>query len=409
MNKRSSIQAISYAYRLLWLATFQVFCPPPLSAQEMTNPWQIHGFVSQGYVWTSDNNFFGESTRGGSLDFTELGINGSWRINNQLHLAAQLLSRRAGKSSDGHIRLDYGMLDYRMHSEPEHDYGVRLGRFKNPLGLYNDTRDVAFTRPSIILPQSIYFDRTRDLALSSDGIQLYGDFRSEVGEWQLQLGVGQPQVDSLDTELSLLGANRPGTLQRATSYIGRLVYERNAGHWRLGLTSARLNMDYSPGFADPSRPGAISFTPVIVSGQYNTERFTFTAEYARRHLKYADSIVYAPPSLRHFTGESYYIQGSYRFKERWSALLRYDVTYLNVEDRKGTRYEALLGGTRPAYSQFAKDWTLGLRWDPHRNWMLRVEFHSIDGTAWLPLQDNPIPSATKRHWQLFSVLVSYRF
>ena len=30
--------------------------------------------------------------------------------------------------------------------------GIRLGRMKTPLGFYNDTLDVPFTRPSILLP-----------------------------------------------------------------------------------------------------------------------------------------------------------------------------------------------------------------------------------------------------------------
>ena len=37
--------------------------------------WQAHGFLSQGYTYTSGNDFFGNSQGNGSLDFTELGLN----------------------------------------------------------------------------------------------------------------------------------------------------------------------------------------------------------------------------------------------------------------------------------------------------------------------------------------------
>lgn len=373
------------------------------------SPFSFHGFLAQGYTRTSANNFYGDSRGHGSFDFTELGINGFWQISPRLHAAAQLLSRRAGESSDGDVRLDYGVVDYRALSDETNDLGVRLGRFKNPLGLYNDTRDVAFTRPSIILPQSIYFDRTRDLALSSDGLQLYGNHRNRMGEWELQLGIGRPDVNDKDTELSVLGGERPGKLTDETSYIGRLMYERDGGRIRLGLTRAEVYMDYKPGTSDPSGPGSIRFTPTILSAQYNAERWSLTGEYAWRRLKFDDEIIYVPPSLRKITGQSYYLQGSYQFDARWEGLLRYDVTYLNDEDRNGHAIEALSGGARPAYSQFARDWTLGLSWSPNRSWMVRAEHHWVDGTAWLPLQDNPVATDTERRWRLFSLLVSYRF
>ena len=286
---------------------------------------------------------------------------------------------------------------------------MRLGRFKNPLGLYNDTRDVAFTRPSIILPQSIYFDRTRDLALSSDGVQFYANRRNAHGEWELQVGIGRPDVDDADTELSLLGTDRPGEMRDEISYISRLMYERDGGRLRFGLTGAWVNIDYEPGVGDPSGAGSISFKPAILSAQYNAENWSLTGEYARRELEFDDSILYVPPVLKHFTGESYYIQGSYRLHPQWEALVRYDVTYLNKDDRDGEAMEALTGGARPDYSQYAKDWTIGLRWDPHPSWMVRAEHHWVDGTAWLPAQDNPVPSDIERRWRLFTLLVSFRF
>src|SRR5690554_788858 len=43
-----------------------------------TVDWQLHGFASQGLTYTTSNQVFGAS-RGGSLDFTEVGINGSVR------------------------------------------------------------------------------------------------------------------------------------------------------------------------------------------------------------------------------------------------------------------------------------------------------------------------------------------
>ena len=134
--------------------------------------FQIHGFASQAYITTSDNNVFGNSDNGGSFGLTEAGLNASVRPLPRLQLSGQVVSRRAGEGVTGIPRLDYAILDYRLYSQEANQFGIRVGRLKNPFGFYNETRDVAHTRPSILLPQSIYFDRTRNLGLSGDSVQL---------------------------------------------------------------------------------------------------------------------------------------------------------------------------------------------------------------------------------------------
>ena len=168
---------------------------------------QIHGFASQAYITTSDNDVFGNSDNGGSFGLTESGLNASVRPLPRVLLSAQLLSRRAGEGNTGMPRLDFGFLDYRIYSHEANQFGIRVGRLKNPFGFYNDTRDVPFTRPSIMLPQSIYFDRVRNISLSGDSVQLYGE--AAVSNWgtvSTQFGVFLPIVSDKDTELSILGA-----------------------------------------------------------------------------------------------------------------------------------------------------------------------------------------------------------
>ena len=96
---------------------------------------------------------------------------------------------------------------------------------KTPLGLYNDTRDVAFTRPSILLPQSIYFDRTRKLALAADGVHLYGEYRSDLGDISFQAGVVRPLVLGAETEVALLGESGADVTRALYSQTGCLPAE----------------------------------------------------------------------------------------------------------------------------------------------------------------------------------------
>ena len=157
---------------------------------------KFHGFASQGFILTSDNNFFGPSEEG-SFKYHEAGMGASIRPAPDLQFSAQVLSRRAGAGDRGGIRLDYALMDYRYVTQESNLIGVRIGRVHNAFGFYNDTpRHVAFTRPSIFLPQSIYFDRTQNLARSSDGIHLYSEHRSEYGDLLVFLTAGYANVDN---------------------------------------------------------------------------------------------------------------------------------------------------------------------------------------------------------------------
>jgi hypothetical protein len=119
-----------------------------------------------------------------------------------------LLSHGRSENSKGGIRIDYGFVDYTAISTESMDFGIRLGRTKNPLGFYNDTRDVPFTRPSILLPQSIYFDRTRNLGLASDGAQVYGESRNSWGDLNAQFGVVFPQAGDRSVKAYTASAQR---------------------------------------------------------------------------------------------------------------------------------------------------------------------------------------------------------
>ena len=114
--------------------------------------WQAHGFLSQGYTYTSGNDFFGNSQGDGSLDFTELGLNVLGHPWPNLLIAAQGVYRNAVGSDQEAFRLDYANLDYHLPLGEAVTLGVRLGRVKNPIGLYNETRDVIWTGQACCCP-----------------------------------------------------------------------------------------------------------------------------------------------------------------------------------------------------------------------------------------------------------------
>ena len=388
------------------------------SEKKNLNGLQVHGFLSQGWTKSIDgdknkkNDFYGDSSgKEGSFAFREIGVNASHRPLTNLQFSMQLLSRQAGEDSKGGIRIDYGFVDYTPYVTESKEFGIRLGRTKNPFGFYNDTRDVPFTRPSILLPQSIYFDRARNLGLASDGVQLYGESRSDWGDITLQFVAGFPQVGDKSTEAAILRRDQPGDLTPRLSYLGRIIYERDGGRIRFGLSGAQVNVGYDPASKVDLSSGSFEFLPLIFSAQYNAERWSITSEYALRYIEYRNfnnSIVKNVD--RGFTGESFYFQGIYRFNPQWEAVLRYDVLFLDRKDRDGSEWaqENKKDGDQ-AHSRFAKDLTVGVRWNITPSIMLRAEYHRVNGTGWLSTLDNPHPTVTDQHWNLFAAQASYRF
>ncbi len=393
---------------LLSIILLPLACLPPRFAHAvelLDGEMQLHGFIMQGLVNTSDNNFFGQSHNRISSDFREFGVNASWRLKPELQLSAELLSHRAGGTDDGRLRLDYGLIDWTVHTSESGRSGVRLGRLKAAYGLYNTTRDVPFTRPSIILPQSIYFERTRNLTVSADGGEIYLERYGDGALLSASFALGRPQADTSAAKIALVGLAANGHLESDPTPDFHLLYETDGGKYRLGFTAARLKLHYHPGPGDNLQAGTFELRPLVFSAQYNDENWSLTGEYARRNTVINN---FGPAFYNgHAAGESYYLQGTYRITPRWEALLRYDVFYADRNDRHGQTFSA---ATRwPGYLRFAKDWTTGIRYDVTSSFMLRAEIHRINGTGFLPVQDNPNPFAMQQRWNLYLLLASYRF
>ncbi|MGO2008518.1 hypothetical protein [Vreelandella alkaliphila] len=379
-------------------------CSSAWANENVLDTLQVHGFLSQALIITDDNDFFGSSSENaGSLEYTEIGVNASIRPHRNVLVAAQVLSRRAGgETSDAIPTLDYGVVDYQMVSNQQRTLGLQVGRFKNPFGIYNQTRDVAFTRPSILLPQSIYFDRTRSLGIAGDGASIYHEERTQSGVFRFQAGVGKTRIeDDVDQALGL--KRFPGSLRAGSSAIGQIRYEDNGGHFLMALSTASANADYEDA-QPPLTNGSFQFQPWVFSLQYNDELWSLTSEYALRTIELDG---FNPAIDQKKTGESWYVQYTRRMDNDWQWLIRFDRLVNDRNDRSGTRYAQ--SGLGPAHSQFADDITFGVQWTPRPNLMLAGEYHHVDGTGWLPLHKDADASETSRHWNMLLFQLSLRF
>ncbi|HEU5076295.1 MAG TPA: hypothetical protein VFU02_19010, partial [Polyangiaceae bacterium] len=155
------------------LACAWLLCVKPVRAQELGLPAQseiqVHGFVSQGFIKTTDNDYLAESERG-SAEFTEVGLNFTLPLSEDFRVGMQLFARDLGPVGNYAARFDWFYLDYRFRDW----LGLRAGRTKLPFGLYNETSDIDAARVPVLLPQSVYPTVNRDYLLAQTGAELYG-------------------------------------------------------------------------------------------------------------------------------------------------------------------------------------------------------------------------------------------
>jgi TonB dependent receptor len=366
---------------------------------------QIHGFLTQGFFHSSDNNVYGQSDDGISPGLTEIGLNMSYQPWDRLRFAAQGLYRRAGAVDTGSVRLDYGLADLTLFEHDSGKLGLRGGRIKIPFGLYNETRDVAFTHPTILLPQGIYFDRSRSLLISADGGSFYTEQRTGFGDFNFKFNVGMPSNDLNEIKTVVLAKqNAQGTFDTKPAIATQLNYEINGGEYVFAVSYIDLTFDFNPALGEKDIPqNRTHIQPLLFSAQYNGEKITLTGEYEYRWNSFGR---FAAQGGGKFVSESWYVEGSYRILPELQATVRFDTISMDITDRNGDT-AALLGFQR--HSAFASDWVFGLRWDITPSWMVRADYTRVHGTAWLPQADNPVPDKTRQDWNLYGLQLSFKF
>nr|WP_158651704.1 hypothetical protein [Marinobacterium profundum] len=398
---------------LMGIAVLFAALVAPAGAAELPANLRMNGFVTQGYFLSDHNNIYGNS-ESGSFDFRELAINASWRPRSDLLVAGQLMSRRAGNVNDGSPQVDYLLLDWRAQDGLETQSGLRLGRLKVPYGFYNDTRDVAFTRPSILLAQEIYYDMLRDLTLSVDGAGFYRQGTAAGLNLDLDLVLGAPKRN-VAVEYTYLGGDMPGKFDSGMAVVGRLMLSDPQARWRAAISLSSFDLDYDA-FDDPvpellPGDGQLHVDIAVLSAQAGYRSWVFTAEYILQHIDWSElgGVVALKPEV---DLEAFYLQAQYRFSSQWDLVLRYGEAYLDRDDRGGLDYQARLAelgiASQPA-ARYARDLTLGVGWQPSPDWLLRAEWHRVRGALWLPRQDNPDDLQLERNWNLFALQATYRF
>jgi len=116
--------------RSLPLCIFVCLCASALYSQDLAGI-EIHGFATQGFLFSSQNNYLAMKSSSGSLQWTDGAVSVSDSLTDSLRVGIQLHMYQLGSLGGPNIQVDWASGDYRIN-----DYvGIRAGKSQNRSGI----------------------------------------------------------------------------------------------------------------------------------------------------------------------------------------------------------------------------------------------------------------------------------
>jgi hypothetical protein len=295
----------------------------PLQAQEFKlfdRTVQVHGYVSQGFVYTNNNNWLTMDTSSGSAAMTDMAVNASSQITDKLRIGAQGFDRNLGQLGQYHPSLDWAVADYRFKSW----FGVRGGKVKTVLGLYNDTQDEDFLRDFALLPQSVYPIDLRDSTIAHLGGDIYGDIslKRNLGDLSYTVYAGHRSdsiysgypyyLSSFGSHITSFGGLQYGAdLRWNTPLKGLLIGASRIDEDITGKGAAINPFNPGAGLVPYSEASKADWTNQFY-GEYIRGRLRLDAEY-RRYWRNQELFGGTSESFADVRG--WYVSGAYRISK----------------------------------------------------------------------------------------------
>jgi hypothetical protein len=358
----------------------------------------VHGFVSQGYIKSTGNDYLAQTKNAGSFDFTEAGINFTTQLTERFRLGLQLFAYDLGQLGQYHVSADWYYLDYHFRDA----LGIRAGRLKMPLGLYNDIADIDAARVPILLPTGLYPSTNREFLLAQTGVEVYGYLRlGAAGALDYRVFGGSLQIDPVDLP------SQAGSLTPISSYGvpyvggGRLAWETPLDGLKVEVTAAALRAEASavllllwPGAGSPAPTlnekedlylavGSIEYAAhdLLLQAEYTQQRSDLTSDNQAVALS------------RVTVSEAGYGLAAYRISRWLQPGAYYSLAYANRN----------LGAGQDDRN-VQHDLAATLRFDINNFWLVKVEGHFMHGTGLINSGDTSTDVLTSpENWGLFLV------
>lgn len=362
-----------------------------LTNSAFAEDWSWHGFVSQGLIQAELSNFVNNDGKV-SARLTEVGLNSVYQLDNYLKVSGQLMYLNGGNRFVDGVRVDYLFLNWTPVNTLDRQLDVYLGRFKNMHWAYSSTRDVAMTRPLIVLPQSVYFDSFRDIAVGSDGLALRSTHSYSAGELELLWSWGSTPV-SREMSERVISIDVVGETDQKFVHQASVYWRGVASQTQWGLSLLDSDFSYRKALNDRYVDGDFTVQRVMLNWRYSAENWELTSEIMQERVQVNGFIF--PQLVRDQFAQGAFLLGRYDWSEFSSLVLSYDYFIANKQDPSGRDLPASTGGLVPSYFGYQRDAAIALDHELAENFRIKLEYHWILGTG--RLGPNVVPDVEVNH------------
>ncbi len=378
-------------FRRLVLLLSVCICTSSSCAQDLAGI-AIHGYVTQGFLFSSHNNYLTMESSSGSLQWTDGAVSVTDSLTDNLRVGIQLHMYQLGQIGGTNVHIDWASGDYRVNDR----FGFRAGKIKTPLGLFNDSQDVDAVFLWILLPQSAYPIDNKDFFLAHLGAEVYGDLplggRAGSVQYRGYAGYNSLGLDGgyilLLAEEGLIFSNSPG----GKTFGGDLRWRTPIGGLIVGASLLSQALDGT------SPQGSIHVPSSTVSAgyaQFGRGRFYFAGEYRRQEAN--ATVTFGPTTYPAPTDERiWYAMGSYRLTKKLQA-----GTYYSHYADKGEENPSLAG-------DYSKDWAVSGRYDFNSYFYGKLESHFLHGTD-LGYYPGTNPNGLKDNSNMLAAKIGFSF
>ena len=346
----------------LFLFLLLCICRGSLYAQDLSGI-VVHGFVSQGFLYSSNNNYLSMKSSDGSPQWTDGAVNISDSLADNLRVGIQLHMYELGEFGGSNVQVDWASGDYTVNDH----FGFRAGKVKTVWGLFNDSQDIDAVFLWILLPQGSYSIDHKSFYLAHVGGDVYGGLSlgKRAGTLHYIAYGGQATIDLNDgyiktfAELgltftsSLGGKTYGGDLQWETPVRGLIL--GSSGNWLAADGIAPAGAFHSPAYLVPSMYGKFTRGKVYLAGEYDRIPINATITLGSTVIPFVAD------------GRSWFAMGSYRLSKKFQAGTYYSHYVNKAADT-----------TQPA--NYSKDWVLCGRYDFNPYFYAKIEGHFLHGT-----------------------------
>jgi hypothetical protein len=352
----------------------------PAGALEVSDQLQLHGYGNWAYGKT-DGNAYMNGHDEGDYDRLEFSLSVTAQPAERTTVHAQLFVEKEEEGAEASV--DFAFAEYAFSPL----LAFRVGRVKQPFGIYTEIYDVGTLYPFVSLAQGIY-GPAGFVTEGYQGAGFTGRWNAE-SDWSIQYDLYGGEMES--ALMMPAAAPEAGEEAAAETEEGEIDIQDMVG--------GRINVS-TPGEIMTCGVSAYTGTSDNETSAAGDEELRHTAFGAHAELVVAATTIraeYARQDAEEYTVNAAYGEASWKVSPHWALAVRYDWSDTELEDGAGV--DATLLEHR--------DFGVAVNYFFNPNFVLKLAWHLVEGNRFTTVDDEDTAMDEKTSLVTFGTSFSF--